>query len=205
MNLLDKQIVIKLNALWQPIGFVTVREAVVFLASELYGEKPGFAIDFETEIDENGEQVLTYTNVISWEKWLEIEVKPNDLYINTSRGKIKLPLVVICAKFAKLPKKTTRWSIGNVHRRDGYICGYTGEKLTNSTATVDHITPRSRGGKDTWENTISCHKKVNTIKGARTPEEAGLKLIRKPRAPHSTPIIIRKEHAPYPAQEPFLT
>ena len=204
MNLLDKQICLKLNALWQPVGLVTIRSAVTFLCSESHGEKPGYVIDFETEVDENGEHVLTYANPVSFEEWLKLPVREQDLSINTSSGPIRLPLVVICARFSKVPKHTTRWSTGNVHLRDNYTCIYTGEKLTRSTASVDHIIPRSRGGRDEWTNTASCHKKINTIKADKTPEEAGLVPRWKPVAPKSTPIIIRKENAPLAVQTPFL-
>ena len=206
MNVLSKQLTIKLNALWQPISIITVGEAVTFLCPNGPKDTPGLVIDFESVKDETtGEYVLTYTQEFTWEEWIKLEVRPNDLYINTSRGKIRVPLVVTCTRFAKLPKRNTRWSTGNVHRRDGYICAYTNERLTHSTATVDHILPRSRGGRDTWENTVSCHRRINTLKGDKTPTEAGLTLLRRPKAPPAMPIVIRKEDAPLPIQTPFLT
>jgi len=203
-SILDKQICLKLNSAWTAIGFVTVREAVVFLASENGGQHPGFAMDYEMAVDENGESVLVYTNPVSWETWIDLPVRDTDLTIGTSRGQIRAPLIVVCASYNKIPRRTIRWSTGNVHKRDGYICAYSGEQLSHSTATVDHILPRSRGGRDVWENTVSCHRKINTTKGSKTPEEAGLKLLRKPKAPPVMPVIIRAHEAKHPVHKSFL-
>lgn len=203
-DILSKQIVTKLNRHWTAVDFVTVREAVVFLASELDGQHPGYAMDYETAIDENGDHTLVYANPVAWEEWIKLPVRDGDLAINTGRGQIRCPLVVVCARYDKIPRRTTRWSTGNVHKRDGYVCAYTGKQLSRSNATVDHILPRSRGGRDTWENTVSCDKQVNTTKGSRTPEEAGLVLKHKPMAPKASVTVLTKADAAHPSQRPFL-
>ncbi len=204
VSVLDKQIVTKLNRRWTAVDFMTVREAVVFLASEADNTHPGFAMDYETAIDENGNHVLVYANPVPWEEWIKLPVRKGDLAIHTGRGDIRVPLVVVCAHYDKVPTKTTRWSTGNVHRRDGYVCAYTGRKLSHAEASVDHILPRSRGGRDEWTNTVSCDRKVNTLKANKTPEEAGLKLLRKPKAPPTMPVVITKADARDPSQTPFL-
>ncbi len=204
ISYLDKQIVTKLNRHWSAIDFITVREAIVFLASEADGVHPGFAMDYETAIAENGEHTLVYATPIPWEEWIKLAPRPGDLTIQTGRGEIRCPLVVVCARYDRIPTKTIRWSTGNVHKRDGYVCAYTGEKLSHATATVDHILPRSRGGRDEWLNTVSCHKRVNVAKSNRTPEEAGLKLLRKPTAPVTRAVCITKAEARVESQKPFL-
>lgn len=67
-----------------------------------------------------------------------------------------------------------------VHKRDNHECQYCGAK---EKLTIDHVLPSSRGGLDTWENLICCCAPCNTKKGNRTPEEAGMKLLRKPSPP----------------------
>jgi 5-methylcytosine-specific restriction endonuclease McrA len=67
------------------------------------------------------------------------------------------------------------------------VCQYTGRKLRPSEGNIDHIVPRSRGGKTTWENCVLADKKVNSKKGNRLPEEIGLRLIRSPKAPKEVP------------------
>jgi 5-methylcytosine-specific restriction endonuclease McrA len=72
--------------------------------------------------------------------------------------------------------------------RDGGVCQYTGKKLSTSEGNIDHIVPKSRGGKTSWTNCVLSHRTVNAKKGNRTPEEAGLKLIKQPSVPKQLPI-----------------
>jgi hypothetical protein len=71
------------------------------------------------------------------------------------------------------------WSRTGVLKRDGRRCGY----CTNPADTVDHILPRSRGGRNTWRNTIAACNRCNQAKGHRTPAEAGMVLKFQPHAP----------------------
>jgi hypothetical protein len=73
---------------------------------------------------------------------------------------------------------------------------YTGALLRPDEGSLDHVVPRSRGGPDTWENLVWSSKQVNTRKGNRLPHEAGLKLLKVPRAPKELPVsaIIRNAH-----------
>lgn len=203
-SILDKQIVLKLNANYQAVAFITIKEAVTFLCSEQNGEHPGFALDCEMGKNEEGNPEMSYSRPVAWEDWVKLPVRDSDLAINTGRGQIRAPLIVVCSRYRKVPQRTTRWSTGNVHKRDNYTCGYTGERLTHSTASVDHVIPRSRGGRDSFENTVSCHKRINLMKANRTPEEAGLKLLRKPKAPPTLPVVITVEEAKHPTHKPFL-
>lgn len=82
--------------------------------------------------------------------------------------------------FAKI--MSHRPSRNMIHKRDGHQCQYCGDK---ENLTIDHIIPASRGGLDTWENLTCCCSFCNTKKGNRTPEEAGMKLLNKPKAPFS--------------------
>lgn len=193
------QPVLMLNSLWQPCMERTVRESVVFLASESGGEPPGFALDIEMQ---DGE--LIYANPVEWSEWVLLRVRPQDSAIRTAHGAIRAPTVIVAKRFSKMPMRRIRWSTGNVHKRDGFICSYTGEKLTKSTMTVDHILPRSRGGTDSWLNTTSCHKKINGMKGDRTPEEAGLTLLRKPTVPAPLPASVTIREARHETWKPFL-
>ncbi len=69
-------------------------------------------------------------------------------------------------------------------RRDGHLCLYCGRQFKDHDLTRDHIVPISRGGRDTWTNTASCCKRCNSFKGAKTPEEAGMKLLAVPYTPN---------------------
>lgn len=210
-NIIDKQIVIKLNKLWQAYEVMTVRDAFTFLCSEANGEKPGFAIDYETETDEQGNHSLVYTNTVSLDEWMALPVRPQDLSVGIGYDKatglprqVRVPLIVICANYAKVPEKSPRVSAGTIRERDAGICQYTGRKLARDEGNLDHVQPRSRGGRDSFENLVWADKRINSLKGDRTPEEAGLKLIRAPKAPKKTVKILRAEDARHPSQRPFL-
>ncbi|BCJ28818.1 HNH endonuclease [Actinocatenispora sera] len=71
------------------------------------------------------------------------------------------------------------WSRRGLMARDGHRCGYCGDPAS----TVDHILPRSRGGKNTWRNTVAACSGCNQRKGDRTPDEAGMRLRVVPRTP----------------------
>lgn len=91
------------------------------------------------------------------------------------------PLVIRMLRFIKVPFVVApqHWSKHGVLKRDNHACGYCG-KTAN---TVDHILPQSRGGRDTWENTVAACSPCNSEKADRTPEEAGMTLWTTPEVP----------------------
>lgn len=204
-SILDKQIVVKLNSNWVAYDICTVRQAVTFLCSENNGEKPGSAIDFETAINDSGEQSLVYTNTVGWDEWIDLPVREGDLAINIGRGRqIRVPLVIICANYAKIPEKRPRLTRQAVLERDGYTCQYSGRKLPKAQLNLDHVLARDRGGRDSWENLVACDKEINSRKGNRLNSDAGLKLIRKPQAPKPTVKVLHAIDARHASQIPFL-
>lgn len=91
-----------------------------------------------------------------------------------------------------VPRRQANWSRRKLLARDGYQCIYCGIRvgelqngtiLTKRNMTIDHILPRSRGGQITWANTACAYGLCNQRKGARTPSEAGMKLLWAPRSP----------------------
>jgi len=98
--------------------------------------------------------------------------------------------------FARVPKKRPKLCAKTIRERDGNRCQYTGKMLRPEEGSLDHVVPRSRGGKDAWENLVWSSKAVNTKKGNRLPHEAGLKLLTVPRAPKELPVsaLIRNAH-----------
>ncbi|MDR3518816.1 MAG: HNH endonuclease [Azospirillaceae bacterium] len=71
----------------------------------------------------------------------------------------------------------------NIFCRDGWVCQYCGEPFSAHELTFDHVVPRSRGGRTTWENVVSACSPCNLIKGNKTPIEAGMPVLREPRRP----------------------
>lgn len=111
------------------------------------------------------------------------------------------PSVIILRKYVRIPGgRRVPVSRRGVLRRDNNRCGYCGA----SANTIDHIQPRSRGGKDTWENLIACCLKCNNIKGDRTPAEMNWSLVKPPKAPHGTGWMMRGVERAEPLWEEFL-
>lgn len=96
---------------------------------------------------------------------------------------INYPAIIILKRYVRKKPLLPRFNFRGVFRRDMYCCQYTGAVLPPSQLTVDHIIPKSKGGKSTWENCVTASLSVNAAKGNRTPEEAGLKLLRPAQAP----------------------
>jgi len=128
-----------------------------------------------------------------WKDWLKIYSCSIDdnydfPYISTVNMKIRVPEVIVLANFNRIPKVKVKLSRRNLFIRDNFYCQYTGEKLTMSTGTMDHIMPKSRGGKTEWSNVVLCSLKVNIKKANRTPSQAGLMLLKEPKEPVWNPI-----------------
>ena len=108
-----------------------------------------------------------------------------------------MPTVIVAVNFAKVPKKRPKLCARSIRERDRNRCQYTGALLRPEEGSLDHVVPRSRGGRDTWENLVWASKGVNTKKADRLPHEAGLKLLSTPRAPNALPLsaLIRNAHS----------
>lgn len=97
---------------------------------------------------------------------------------------LPMPLVIRLVYFVKIPR---RMSLPVTRRtvlaRDHYTCQYCGLEPARQMLTLDHVLPRSRGGKTTWENVVAACQKCNGRKGNRTPDEARMTLLTEPKRP----------------------
>ena len=93
----------------------------------------------------------------------------------------KVPSVIRLLAYRHIPQQSRALSRKNILLRDRNTCQFCGKAFPSSELTLDHVIPRSRGGRSSWENLVACCYRCNNTKGDRTPEEAGLKLARKPR------------------------
>jgi len=102
-------------------------------------------------------------------------------FIHAARVAIRIPSVIRLLEFRRIPYQTRALSRKNLLLRDRYTCQFCGRILPAHELTLDHVIPRSRGGRTDWDNLVACCHKCNNLKGDRLPEEAGLKLLRPPR------------------------
>lgn len=116
----------------------------------------------------------------------------NDHYkIKTSSGYFELPSVIVLREYVHVPYVRSKApSKRNVYRRDGHRCQYCGCQLTARNASIDHVLPRSRGGKCSWVNMVSACKPCNRKKSNRTPDEAGMRLMKPPVVPSRNTIVM---------------
>lgn len=111
------------------------------------------------------------------------------------------PSVILLTRYVRVPSgRMVPVSRRGVLRRDNHRCAYCGR----SASTIDHVLPRSQGGKDTWENLVACCLGCNNEKGDRTPAEMRWELRVTPRPPHGTQWLVRGIERPVPEWHEFL-
>jgi len=126
------------------------------------------------------------------------EIKERNL--RTITESFPFPSVVKIKKYAHVPYKGVVMSRHNIFRRDGGKCQYCG---TSKDLTLDHVIPRSKGGKSTWTNLVTACKKCNSVKGDFTLEKAGMSLKKPPIKPSYLSFLkmhngtYREEWSPY--------
>jgi len=101
--------------------------------------------------------------------------------LHSSRNNLRLPSVIRLLEYRRIPHQARALSRKNILMRDRYTCQYCLRGGSSAQLTLDHVIPRSRAGDSTWENLVACCHQCNNRKGNRTPEEAGMKLVRQPR------------------------
>ena len=182
MNHLEQKVVLVLNRNWQAIHVKSPIEAFSMMAS-----------DAATALDIQGADSMV---PVKWKDWIKLPVRESDQVVMTVRGPIRIPTVIVALKYAKVPKRRPRFSLKGIWERDGGRCQYTGKELRPGEGNIDHVLPRSRGGKTDWENCVLSHKEVNSKKANLLPEEAGLKLIKKPTKPKEVPVTdnLKNQH-----------
>lgn len=182
MSSLHKNIVLVLNRNWQAINTTTPALAFAQMAT-----------DVATALAIEGQDAMTPT---TWEDWQTLPVRETDESIGTVHGPVRVPTVIVLARYNRVPVKRPKFSARAIRERDGGRCQYTGRPLTPDQGNIDHVIPRSRGGPTSWENCVLAAKDVNTRKADRTPNEAGLRLREAPQAPRELPMtfLLKNSH-----------
>lgn len=146
-----------------------------------------------------------------FESWREIselkeqfEPDAHD-WVRTVRFSLVVPRIIRLVVYDRLPRRSVKFNRRNIFARDGNRCQYCGERFPSSELSLDHVIPRSQGGKTTWENIVCCCLNCNVKKGGRTPHQAHMKLIVKPHKPNRSPVVnIKLSHARYRSWKQFL-
>ena len=172
--------VLVLNKHFVPIRVVSGRRAFTLMCK-----------NYAEAIDVVEDQFITW----SMEAWLghslERERRPAefDLFVQTPRMAILVPRVIRLLGYDKLPRREVKFNRRNVLARDENRCQYCGKRFSLAQLSIDHVVPKSRGGKSSWLNVVAACSPCNTRKGGRMPHEASMRLIKQPAVPKKNPLL----------------
>jgi 5-methylcytosine-specific restriction endonuclease McrA len=174
-----QQPVLVLNRNWQAVNVATVANALVMLWKG--AAKVVNVSDYQA---------------FTWDDWSQIDPVMGDKFIQSTSIRLRVPEVIVLTGYDGLPETAVTFSRRNLFKRDHYVCQYCSKQPGVEELTIDHILPKSRGGATDWINCclacITCNKK----KDNRTPEEAGMKLLKKPVKPSWRPIYAARTSRP---------
>ena len=188
--------VLMLNRLYMAVRVISAKRALTLLYRE----------QVEVVAVENG----AYT-AYDFDSWVEVsqfkqqfEPHKHD-WISTVRFQLAIPRVVRLLGYDRLPRAQVKLNRRNLFARDRNRCQYCGKKFPTTELSIDHVVPRSQGGKNTWENIVCACIRCNTRKGGRTPDQAHMKLIQPAVKPRRSPVLtIKMSDSRYASWKQFL-
>lgn len=119
-------------------------------------------------------------------------VETYDRQIASAHLTMRMPAVVRLFRLVSFHhvRQMVKFSRETLFTRDSFCCQYCGKRFDKHDLTFDHVLPAARGGPKTWENIVTACRKCNHRKSGKTPEEAGMKLLKKAERPHWSPAIL---------------
>lgn len=174
--------VLVLNSLFQAVQVTGARRAFLLFYA---GRARALAPDF-----------VSY----DFENWCDLPPRAGDTVIRTPTRAIRVPEVIQLVDYDRLPSREVRFTRRNIFFRDRNRCQYCGRIFAQREMNLDHVVPLSRGGTSCWENVVCACIRCNTLKGNRMPQEAGMRLVRRPRRPAGHPTLRATWLGPLPEQ-----
>ena len=175
MSLLNEHVLV-LNRLWQAVNVCTARRALTLL----------FQGHAQAVLDRSDGSFQT----LSFTEWFQVsQQEPHPESVRTVSFRIRIPRVILLLVYDRVPKKEVKFTRHNIFERDKNTCQYCGRVCDRKDLNLDHVIPRDRGGPTTWENIVCSCIECNTHKANRTPLEAAMTLIRKPKRPKWRPFV----------------
>ena len=124
----------------------------------------------------------------TWEDWAKLRPRDGEDHIQAVRFKLRVPEVVALREYDRLPVAHVTFSRRNIFKRDHYACQYCGAQPGSEELTIDHVVPRAQGGVSSWENCVLACMACNKRKADRTPEQAKMRIRKKPVRPAWKPL-----------------
>lgn len=195
--------VLVLNKAYLAVRVISARRAFCLLCRNI-------AEIVHVEQGDQGEQQFVSYDFSTWTEISEIQRRfqhERDRYdwVRTVRLDIPVPRIIRLLGYDRLPDQGVKLNRRNLFARDRNQCQYCGRHFPTSDLSLDHVTPRSLGGGDSWDNLVCACIRCNARKGGRTPDQAGMKLIRRPERPRRNPLItMRLGNEKYASWKAFL-
>lgn len=172
--------VLVLNRFYMAIRIVNVRRAMTLLyrgCAEVITIEEGSYSNYEFDAWCEVSQLLA------------LEKQADEDYLQAVNFEIQVPRIVRLTRYDKFPKTSVRFNRKNLFARDDHCCQYCGQTRPVGQLSLDHVVPRSHGGKTTWENIVCSCTSCNSKKGGRTPAQAGMRLLTEPTKPQGVPAL----------------
>jgi len=163
--------VLVLNKFYQPVHVTSVRRAMGMLYI-------GVARALDNEY-----------RLFDFQSWAALSAEIGADCIGTIERRIRIPRILVLQTYDRVPVGRIRFSRHNIFQRDNNTCQYCNKQLPRRQLNLDHVVPRSRGGKTNWENVVCSCIKCNFKKGGRTPSEAGMLLRKKAARPSWAELV----------------
>ena len=181
MNSVLDHPVLVLNRYWQPVHTCSVRRSLHLLCT-------GHAEIVQVE----GEERFKTHDLASWVRY-SAQFGGAEM-IHGARIAILVPKIVVLAMYDRLPRLEVKFSRRNVFLRDKFTCQYCAKTLPETQLNLDHVMPRDKGGRTTWENIVTSCFRCNTRKANKLPQEADMHPLHKPVAPRWKPLFGIREN-----------
>ena len=122
--------------------------------------------------------------------------------LRTVAALFEAPSIIRLVYLVKRPFLPRKLSKKEVFLRDRFTCQYCGKK--NQDLTLDHVVPRRQNGSHAWNNVVAACSKCNLRKAGRTPKEAGMNLVKEPRAPDPNPYLVLQHRSILEEWRPYI-
>ncbi len=168
--------VLVLNRLWQPVNTCSARRAIALLY-----------LGHAQVVDADGQNNFDTHDFASWVQSSVALAESSRELVHSVKRAFRIPRIIVLAVFDRLPKKEVKFTRQNIFARDGYLCQYCGKKFENKDLNLDHVIPRDKGGRTTWENLVCSCIRCNSRKSNKMPREANMFPLKEPKAPRWRP------------------
>lgn len=192
---LDEKVLV-LNRLYAAVRVISARRAFTLLLgdrAEVIAVENGKYLNYDFE---------SWTEIAALQKQFEPDAYT---WVRTPTVEIAVPKIIRLLGYDRLPARHVKLTRRNIFARDRNRCQFCGKVFPTSELSLDHVVPRVQGGENSWDNIVCACVKCNMRKGGRTPEQAGMRLIRPPVKPKRNPTItLRLGEPKYHSWKAFL-